>query len=102
MIRRPPRSTLFPYTTLFRSFVIYTMVGSLLMLVAIFYVYVQYHNATGNYSTDLAELWNIALPGNAQVWCLDRKSTRLNSSHSSISYAVFCLKKKNIITEHNL
>jgi NADH-quinone oxidoreductase subunit M len=51
------------------KFVIYTMVGSLLMLVAIFYVYVQYHNVTGNYSTDLEQLMEVALPGNAQVWC---------------------------------
>src|SRR5438105_7826573 len=72
MVRRPPRSTLFPYTTLFRS-----------------------ENA-------------IRLdPENEVAWCnlgtvyfrkgeLDRKSTRLNSSHEWISYAVFCLKKKNI------
>src|SRR2546430_11339863 len=68
MIRRPPRSTLFPYTTLFRSnngleFNRQMMVGNLLS----FY---------------------------EQCLALDRKSTRLNSSHSQISYAVFCLKKK--------
>ncbi|HEV7554186.1 MAG TPA: NADH-quinone oxidoreductase subunit M [Kofleriaceae bacterium] len=51
------------------KFVIYTMVGSLLMLVAIFYVYVQYHNVTGTYTTDLELLKNVALTGNAQVWC---------------------------------
>src|SRR3712207_8646809 len=100
MIRRPPRSTLFPYTTLFRS----------------------------NIYGDLMEFWrwNTHLRGMAQafisrqvypterqlilqrniVWCIaqsnfrgesdhgDRKSTRLNSSHANISYAVFCLKKK--------
>src|SRR5690242_21516495 len=62
MIRRPPRSTLFPYTTLFRSW---------------------------------TEPW-LASPGCAAGPCAvqDRKSTRLNSSHMSISYAVFCLKKK--------
>src|SRR2546427_8454138 len=71
MIRRPPRSTLFPYTTLFRSI-----------------------------------LCRSRLPGRRAAQCfgldagaksndLDRKSTRLNSSHSQISYAVFCLKKKN-------
>ena len=51
------------------KFVIYTMVGSLLMLVAIFYVYVQYHSVTGTYTTDLVKLMDVALPGNAQVWC---------------------------------
>src|SRR5438309_2408761 len=68
MIRRPPRSTLFPYTTLFRSL-------------------------TGTVTPDLTErhlAWALARVRHR----LDRKSTRLNSSHSSISYAVFCLKKK--------
>src|SRR2546430_3849816 len=84
MIRRPPRSTLFPYTTLFRSY--------------------------GNYAADLTR----TIPVNGkftkrqgQVYDAvldvhnyakrDRKSTRLNSSHSQISYAVFCLKKKRVI-----
>src|SRR2546430_11874639 len=72
MIRRPPRSTLFPYTTLFRSQLV------------------------------LAELRPLGLDADDQVVAgeyliigIDRKSTRLNSSHSQISYAVFCLKKKN-------
>src|SRR6516164_11733587 len=66
MIRRPPRSTLFPYTTLFRS------------------------PRDGHYERPL-------LPPRASVPSTgDRKSTRLNSSHSSISYAVFCLKKKKL------
>src|SRR5690348_17831211 len=69
MIRRPPRSTLFPYTTLFRS----------ILLVASRWV--------GN---RLAGLTREQMQGK------DRKSTRLNSSHPSISYAVFCLKKKKI------
>nr|MBA3538299.1 NADH-quinone oxidoreductase subunit M [Deltaproteobacteria bacterium] len=51
------------------KFVIYTMLGSLLMLVAIFYLYVQYANATGGYTTDLEKLMTVALPYNAQVWC---------------------------------
>src|SRR5689334_23691742 len=72
MIRRPPRSTLFPYTTLFRS-----VVRDRLALV-------------GGCRWDGDQL---LLPHQ------DRKSTRLNSSHSSISYAVFCLKKKNIVNE---
>src|SRR2546428_3697604 len=66
MIRRPPRSTLFPYTTLFRSWYVrdmsrFTRVNGSIAVVIVF---------------------------------LDRKSTRLNSSHDQISYAVFCLKKK--------
>src|SRR2546426_2992985 len=73
MIRRPPRSTLFPYTTLFRS--------SLLLA-----------GAAGPLESAPRELLEIALR-NADR--LDRKSTRLNSSHLVISYAVFCLKKKN-------
>src|SRR5689334_23857714 len=93
MIRRPPRSTLFPYTTLFRS--------------------LDASSATG------ALGWRLHLPGAVRVTIAcsgdivdldlgdlaagdprlfeDRKSTRLNSSHSSISYAVFCLKKKKDI-----
>src|SRR4051812_49759005 len=74
MTRRPPRSTLFPYTTLFRSVPravdeTGTRVG-------------QQHSRSGPFEQGDAEL------------VLDRKSTRLNSSHMSISYAVFCLKKK--------
>src|SRR2546430_3597197 len=68
MIRRPPRSTLFPYTTLFRSKI---RDGSLL---------------------DTLRRLPVTLPLKGRF--LDRKSTRLNSSHSQISYAVFCLKKK--------
>src|SRR2546430_11488788 len=80
MIRRPPRSTLFPYTTLFRS---YTNNGSLISSCAI----------------DQSVRYNVILLKNMQIDLInimvDRKSTRLNSSHSQISYAVFCLKKKN-------
>src|SRR2546427_6849201 len=82
MIRRPPRSTLFPYTTLFRSLC--------------------------NVVVSLLDEWTGMLLHMQRKWCLhesglissawvearDRKSTRLNSSHSQISYAVFCLKKK--------
>src|SRR5690625_6998387 len=66
MLRRPPRSTLFPYTTLFRS-----------SSTSCFCLFISYNNCTVLRSF------------------LDRKSTRLNSSHVAISYAVFCLKKKN-------
>src|SRR2546430_12958746 len=82
MIRRPPRSTLFPYTTLFRSHAFFhhgaalDRIGELVAdQYAVFHVFVS------------SDRVNVA--GHA-----DRKSTRLNSSHSQISYAVFCLKKK--------
>src|SRR5437868_15011202 len=77
MIRRPPRSTLFPYTTLFRS---------------------QHYEAPGTYT-----LFAVKNQASGLLFFIsvsdarpDRKSTRLNSSHVSISYAVFCLKKKKI------
>src|SRR3712207_8602846 len=87
MIRRPPRSTLFPYTTLFRS-----------------------RTSTGQGShclqaDPLSPVWATGEVSDAAPWhhqvvevplSLDRKSTRLNSSHANISYAVFCLKKKNL------
>src|SRR5688572_32711853 len=86
MIRRPPRSTLFPYTTLFRSS----------CLVA---------GAVGDALGGLAERRSKTLSDDTQltlatceaILAVDRKSTRLNSSHSQISYAVFCLKKKTKI-----
>src|SRR5438034_7439420 len=81
MIRRPPRSTLFPYTTLFRS---------LLGWVVRFGELVCEQNG---YWTKLRQEWLGRMP-------LDRKSTRLNSSHTVISYAVFCLKKKKTIAVH--
>src|SRR2546430_12741694 len=84
MIRRPPRSTLFPYTTLFRScdLRLYFRRAQLDQQVALF----DRAAAVHEYSIDVA--------GNSRT-STDRKSTRLNSSHSQISYAVFCLKKKN-------
>src|SRR2546430_12378634 len=83
MIRRPPRSTLFPYTTLFRS--------ALLVDVQVAEPRIE-HPAVGA----LADLLHILFErgGAVVVGKRDRKSTRLNSSHSQISYAVFCLKKK--------
>src|SRR3712207_6866784 len=90
MIRRPPRSTLFPYTTLFRSAVVAELsFPEVRMAVAVGaerrlrVVQVQ---AAQTVETDLA------VEGVDDA--LDRKSTRLNSSHANISYAVFCLKKK--------
>src|SRR3712207_8292314 len=93
MIRRPPRSTLFPYTTLFRSgnntqkmrgkkwkhtFVTYGFCS--LRDVKYYYLKVDYDKL--------------------KMYIADRKSTRLNSSHANISYAVFCLKKKNQADVH--
>src|SRR2546430_12080353 len=94
MIRRPPRSTLFPYTTLFRSVArdnngdgVFTVGGA--------------HRARGARIAETARQLAVAGGGavrdGAQQIPQDRKSTRLNSSHSQISYAVFCLKKKNIV-----
>src|SRR3712207_6880915 len=79
MIRRPPRSTLFPYTTLFRSMQLAVGVGA------------------GDLPQEAQELL-VAVPRLAAGGdrAGDRKSTRLNSSHANISYAVFCLKKKNM------
>src|SRR3712207_8020293 len=93
MIRRPPRSTLFPYTTLFRS-------GP-----------PSHQQAAADFAADLARagvgivyggghvglmgvVADAALAAGGEVVGVDRKSTRLNSSHANISYAVFCLKKK--------
>src|SRR3712207_7091198 len=90
MIRRPPRSTLFPYTTLFRSFF------------RAYNLLLQQRAAPGAAAKPESErewregaaLTRVRLEG-------DRKSTRLNSSHANISYAVFCLKKKNIISSND-
>src|SRR3712207_8303896 len=87
MIRRPPRSTLFPYTTLFRSVVSLELPGA-----------AGPHLAQSGFAPYLSR---ICLP--AAALCVggrDRKSTRLNSSHANISYAVFCLKKKNKYTPY--
>src|SRR2546430_11174852 len=80
MIRRPPRSTLFPYTTLFRS-----KAGAMERL-----VFGEFDNQV----SARAQAFLAACKAGDVVAEIDRKSTRLNSSHSQISYAVFCLKKK--------
>src|SRR2546422_7770231 len=89
MIRRPPRSTLFPYTTLFRSLD--------WVIIAVYLVYVLVdgvRRAKGTRELEGYFLANRSLPW----WAVgDRKSTRLNSSHGYISYAVFCLKKKKLL-----
>src|SRR2546427_3459775 len=84
MIRRPPRSTLFPYTTLFRSG------GGFRALAR------HHHTDLHAQLVDEDHQGVGALDVAGQLAQRDRKSTRLNSSHSQISYAVFCLKKKNI------
>src|SRR2546427_4541321 len=101
MIRRPPRSTLFPYTTLFRSQIsaqtarsyqsVETPLGRVLDSMPGFDRYGSAQEA------NLGASWELDLFGGlrrARQASLDRKSTRLNSSHSQISYAVFCFKKK--------
>src|SRR2546430_13394914 len=81
MIRRPPRSTLFPYTTLFRSLPIKGTSSS----------------SASSWPPPSPKIVNRCPSGVVKPDMLDRKSTRLNSSHSQISYAVFCLKKKKKI-----
>src|SRR3989442_4778173 len=83
MIRRPPRSTLFPYTTLFRSLALIPLAQQGLIDASREVVIDAASGVTGAGRTPKREL------------LLDRKSTRLNSSHVRISYAVFCLKQKN-------
>src|SRR5258708_21312650 len=94
MIRRPPRSTLFPYTTLFRSYRQALLIRP------------QHAEALNNLGTVLKELGRLP---EAELACRmaltirpDRKSTRLNSSHQIISYAVFCLKKKIVMMSQQL
>src|SRR3712207_7871941 len=118
MIRRPPRSTLFPYTTLFRS----NEINSLTLTTGTeknqTYASVAATNVTGILPNNAYNRYNFSirntskflndkltldvsaqyvLQNNKNMVSGDRKSTRLNSSHANISYAVFCLKKKNII-----
>src|SRR2546430_8418721 len=90
MIRRPPRSTLFPYTTLFRSLALPQHVKNL-SEVDVTPDFRPLFRGFGNGLQRFAEGIRCRLI----VFLVDRKSTRLNSSHSQISYAVFCLKKKN-------
>src|SRR3712207_8284543 len=91
MIRRPPRSTLFPYTTLFRSQVAQT--GFYFVAVS------QFENNYASASLSRSDE-NFAFEGGNAFdnHGEDRKSTRLNSSHANISYAVFCLKKNSHIS----
>src|SRR3712207_7602574 len=97
MIRRPPRSTLFPYTTLFRSGVIESLLevaDTLLIGGAMCFTFFK---AQG-YEVGNSLVEDGYLEEARRLLEEDRKSTRLNSSHANISYAVFCLKKKKYIT----
>src|SRR3712207_7046511 len=90
MIRRPPRSTLFPYTTLFRSeYAPDSERGRRLMAHELTHVVQQ-----GAAGAPVVRRQPNGEPQTPTIPQLDRKSTRLNSSHANISYAVFCLKKK--------
>src|SRR3712207_7663019 len=96
MIRRPPRSTLFPYTTLFRSGRRRPAGAELVGAVMVGH---QRVGQAGRLGPDLAEAEagsGAVLLGPSLGVHIDRKSTRLNSSHANISYAVFCLKKKKL------
>src|SRR3712207_8134840 len=96
MIRRPPRSTLFPYTTLFRSWL-----WVIPFLVAVAVVQVVLASSINNVWVSVFPFF--AEPQGYSFDAIDRKSTRLNSSHANISYAVFCLKKKKyILSQQNL
>src|SRR5690349_24184256 len=88
MIRRPPRSTLFPYTTLFRSRPRRQRAER------------HHHQRVADREEGRPRLRRLAAPDRVELRG-DRKSTRLNSSHVEISYAVFCLKKKNKNKRHN-
>src|SRR3712207_8692617 len=108
MIRRPPRSTLFPYTTLFRSqFLAQKLPVSRLQRdltdsTVLRNVGVPLGHSIIAIQSTLKGLRKLILHEESiqadldNTWAVDRKSTRLNSSHANISYAVFCLKKKNL------
>src|SRR2546427_3881716 len=89
MIRRPPRSTLFPYTTLFRSNCHHCCLQKRKPQQSCLACWELRGSRSDSHQ------WLLKERSPKSPACLDRKSTRLNSSHSQISYAVFCLKKKN-------
>src|SRR3712207_8239643 len=100
MIRRPPRSTLFPYTTLFRSQELLTIANAILgqgqLSLAKYLLIAAREDDPSLDAHDIPAFFTHLLRR------ADRKSTRLNSSHANISYAVFCLKKKKIIYNRNV
>src|SRR3712207_7454218 len=91
MIRRPPRSTLFPYTTLFRSVKVFVkrVLFSRVDRFVLYFKNLEGYERFYRIGPDRVSYVRFKVNG-------DRKSTRLNSSHANISYAVFCLKKKKI------
>src|SRR3712207_8651325 len=101
MIRRPPRSTLFPYTTLFRSDYDWVTISDEKYLLPL----LSDVRLTSRYGREMYETRNVIRFKDYQKYGSevkilddeDRKSTRLNSSHANISYAVFCLKKKHTL-----
>src|SRR3712207_7382555 len=99
MIRRPPRSTLFPYTTLFRSgrAVLETVRGE---LPSVRWLALSVSDAAEDVIAVIRAGARGYVTKSISGPDLDRKSTRLNSSHANISYAVFCLKKKKIYLTH--
>src|SRR3712207_8790774 len=101
MIRRPPRSTLFPYTTLFRSELSgepdHRRIGTMTLRVGYGEARAGKGAADGERVGDVVAIADV---GDLEPFQPDRKSTRLNSSHANISYAVFCLKKKKNL-KHN-
>src|SRR3712207_8588794 len=99
MIRRPPRSTLFPYTTLFRSQyqVVKEEAGALFQDWGGAPINIVEDRIVRQYTRS-----QVPLVASRYGWeQIDRKSTRLNSSHANISYAVFCLKKKKLVAHYD-
>src|SRR3712207_7092751 len=99
MIRRPPRSTLFPYTTLFRSkSAVFSPDGRTVLSGSGDETMILWDIATGlplkRFEGHTSAIHGVAFSPDGTT---DRKSTRLNSSHANISYAVFCLKKKKVL-----
>src|SRR3712207_7606790 len=93
MIRRPPRSTLFPYTTLFRSQLLALLAPGGFDLFGVAAAVFGGGDVASEFGRHIGELLDKVRDEGVRIQ--DRKSTRLNSSHANISYAVFCLKKKN-------
>src|SRR5258708_24945785 len=94
MIRRPPRSTLFPYTTLFRSHAFPSGTSSAVTgPEGRLYIAISYASMIARLNPDTLKF---------EIFTEDRKSTRLNSSHQIISYAVFCLKKKKNLIAYQM
>src|SRR3712207_8549325 len=99
MIRRPPRSTLFPYTTLFRSISIFLIIATIVILQQLSYI----HTKDLGYTKEQVVVLPVDNAMQSNYDAVKRsEDTRLNSSHANISYAVFCLKKKKQIYQSTL